>query len=393
MTKTLSLIALFALLITSVPVSAATKLTSEVPDAPSAEELKAKYQSALTSGEKVRILVVPGHEPGLGGTEYQGFYEREMVLEIAEKLAATLKANPRFEVFTTRTALEGWTSAFAEYFDEEARDIEKFVKNQKKIFERKVRDGDVEERTEEVPHAAARSDIAMRLYGVNRWANKNGIDLIVSLHINDTGGGEALRLSTSGFAIYVPDREYGNSAASMPIAEAIAKRLSFISSTSTLPIENKGIVEDQSLIAIGAYDTLAAPSLLIEYGYITEEKFLHTETRRAVSTDFSFETYRGLLDFFGDATFATRKPLILPYAWKEGKPGEGATVDTYALQIALRTLGLFPPAGKTLTECQLTGIWSPCTEEALKAFQASKGFEQTGAIGPKTKAALTASGV
>ena len=393
MTKTLSLIVLVALAITSVPVSAATKIKSEVPDAPSAEELRARYQNALVTGERVRVLVVPGHEPGLGGTEYEGFYEREMVLEIAEKFAKTLSANPRFEVSTTRDALQGWTPAFADYFDDEERNIEKFVKNQKKIFERKVRDGDVEERTEEVPHAKARDDIALRLYGINRWANENDIDLIVSLHINDTGGGEALRTSTSGYAIYVPDREYGNSAASIPVAESIANRLSLISSTSTLPIENKGVVEDQSLIAIGAYDTLAAPSVLIEYGYITEEKFLHTETRRAVSTDFAFETYRGLLDFFGDATFAARKPLILPYAWKEGEPAEGASVDTYALQIALRTLGFFPPKGKSLMECQIDGIWSSCAEDALKAFQASKGFEQTGAIGPKTKAALTAAGV
>lgn len=392
MKKIITLLAAIAFtFVGSLPVAAASA-KSQVPEAISASELQAKYAAALTSGEKVRILIVPGHEPTLGGTEYEGFYEREMVLEIAEKLAGSLSANPRFEVFTTRT-ISGWNPEFASYFKKGERKTKKFVADQKKLFEKKVKKGDIEERTEEVPHATARNDIALRLYGVNRWANENDIDLLIHLHINDTGGGEALRKSTSGYAIYVPDAGYGNSEASREVAEPIFARLSALAATSTLPIENQGIVEDQSLIAIGAYDSLAAPSVLIEYGYITEPKFLHIETRRTVSTDLAYQTYRGVQDFFKQPAPATHPSLVLPYAWVEGKHAEGASVQTYALQVALRSLGLYPPAAKTLTECPISGIWDECTTSALKAFQASRSFTQTGEIGPATKAALTAAGV
>ncbi len=393
MKRTFTLIALVSLLaLVSVPASAATKSKSAVPPAIPAAELQAKYAAALTSGEKVRILIVPGHEPTLGGTEYEGFYEREMVLEIAEKLAGSLAANPHFEVMTTRTVL-GWTPEFASYFKSGEKKTKKFVADQRKVFEKNVKKGDVEERTEEVPHATARNDIAIRLYGVNRWANENGIDLLVHLHINDTGGGEALRKSTSGYAIYVPDAQYGNGPASAPIANAIAARLSALSATSTLPIEDKGVVEDQSLIAIGSYGTLAAPSVLIEYGYITEPKFLHIETRRTVSTDLAYQTYRGIQDFFKDPSPVRYPSLVLPYAWMEGKHKDGANVHTYALQAALRSLGFYPGDGKTLTACPISGIWDECTTAAVKAFQASKNLTQTGEIGPATKAALIAAGV
>lgn len=39
-------------------------------------ELVQAYADAGNGGQKVRILVVPGHEPGFGGAVYQGVYER-----------------------------------------------------------------------------------------------------------------------------------------------------------------------------------------------------------------------------------------------------------------------------------------------------------------------------
>ena len=40
-------------------------------------ELQTKYKAATSGGPKVKILVMPGHEPNYGGTDYQGLYERE----------------------------------------------------------------------------------------------------------------------------------------------------------------------------------------------------------------------------------------------------------------------------------------------------------------------------
>src|SRR5437868_3753787 len=47
---------------------------------------------------KVKILIVPGHEPDFGGTAFGSIYERDIAVDIAEDLARLLGQNPRYEV-------------------------------------------------------------------------------------------------------------------------------------------------------------------------------------------------------------------------------------------------------------------------------------------------------
>lgn len=375
---------LLALLLGSAP-SAEAKGFKETA---TASALKAAY----TGSDPVRILIVPGHEPGYGGAVFKGVYEREIVVEVAQKLAEELRKDSKFEVIVARDN-EKWNSTFSKYFKKEAKKIKSFVSKQKKEMKKLVKQKKVKAMGEadQVDHATAPSDVALRLYGINKWVNENDVDLVVNLHVNDaTDHGPNEKGANSGFAIYVPDSQYGNGKASRPVAEAVAARLDDLSNRSTLRIENQGVVEDQELIAVGAYNSLKAPTLLIEYGYITEDRFMRPELRDILSSDYAHQTALGLYDFFGKTTSAKYATKTLPYTWSYSPVVGSAGRDVYALQAALRVLGHYPPSESSLVECPIDGIMDECTMVAIKAYQKSKGLEETGTLGPKTLQYLNA---
>ena len=362
------------------------------------QELQREYIEAGAGGDKVRILVMPGHEPEYGGAEYQGFYEREIVVEIADQLAGYLEQNQEYEVIVARSNL-AWHEDLEEYFEEEWRDIEKFVERAKRAFNRAVRKGDISLPNEEetVSHNAAPSDVALRLYGISKWANENDIDLVLHLHVNDTTDhGPNDPSKHSGFTLYVPDSQYGNGEVSTDLAEALFPRLHAMQASSTLPIEDKGIVQSQDLIAIGAFDTLTIPSVLIEYGYITEPKFTAPEVRTTMTKDFAYETYLGVQDFMGDSIVSRFATAALPFTFTQTPTVGSSSPEAYALQAALAQKGFYPAATttgatttmRTRTECPISGQMNPCTVDAISAFQKAQGWNPTGALGPMTLAAL-----
>ena len=402
-------------------------------------ELRTKYQKG-----KIRILIAAGHEPGYGGAVYQGVYEREIVVEMAEELNRLLGNNPKYEIVVTRSN-DAWNSGLKRHFDRNGRAIEKFVTAQKKATERLERRGKIKEKSDanQVQHAAAPSDVALRLYGINKWANDNKIDLVVNLHVNDApdhGPDEPSRYT--GFAVYVPDAIYGNHQTAKELGRDIADRLSALSDVSTLPGESAGVVESRDLIAVGAFGTLNVPSVLIEYGYITEPRFILPEHRRTVVKDTAYQTYLALQDFFGDEVTNPRSVAKLPTTWPEPEPLAtstpviGTTTPAIpgtptapvatpspvtpaepAMACAAFTQTLLPakdgdapdPTGavarlqtilakdKTVyPEGLVTGFFGPATLRAVQAFQkkhdiVSSGTPETtgyGAVGPRTAKAL-----
>lgn len=359
-----------------------------------AEELIASYVVASQGGEKIRILIVPGHEPDFGGTEFMGYYERELVVDIANKLATELRTDTNLEVFVAR-GNEGWNDDFTYYFDKQGRKIERFVDMHKKAMATLEKKKKLEENTAQAAHNEARSDVALRLYGINKWANENDIDLVLHLHLNDDTGHAANTPGThSGSSIYVPDRIYRNTKASKAIAEPIFERLNTTNATSTFGFETSGVLEDRELIAIGAYNTSEVPSLLIEYGYIYEPRITGAGARHEVLTDFAFQTALGVKDFFGSPGRSKFSTKVLPYQFLNDVLATSTTNDTrgiYALQTALSSLGYYPGTEAALSACPISGIVNECMAPSLKAFQAAKGLEQTGTFGPATRAALNRS--
>lgn len=354
------------------------------PEGVSTEVLKGQYAKALSSGQKVRILIVPGHEPGYGGTEFNGLYEREVAVAISNLLAQELRTDSRLEVLVAR-GNEGWNDDLTRYFDRNMDSIETFAAKYKKAFVKLVKRGKIEEKTEEVAHNTAPGDVALRLYGITKWANEHHVDLMVHVHLNDEAGHkEHIPGVQSGFAIYVPDNQYGNAKASKAVAQNVFKRLSTLNATSTMPLEDVGIVEDQELIALGAFNTSKVPSILIEYGYIYESKFTNPNVLVSVTRDLAYATALGVEDFFGAEPSVQYASRALPYTFTT----DSTAASVYALQAALRSLGYYPVKGSTLTECPVSGTLGSCTVNAITAFQASKGIKEEGILGTRTRSAL-----
>lgn len=365
-------------------------------DAITTPELRTAYQEAAAGGEKVRILVVPGHEPSFGGAQYAGYYERELVLPLSEAIATELRTDPNLEVLVSRGAL-GWNDDFERYFNRSMSSIERFVETHKKEMKKLVRRGKVDENTEQAAHNRAPDDVAYRLYGITKWSNDNDVDLMIHVHLNDTGGHpDNVPGAYTGFTIYVPDNQYGNADPSRDVAETVFKKLNTLNATSTLPIEDKGIVEDQELIALGSNNTSEVPSILVEYGYIYEPKFMREEVRPTVFRDMAYQTATGVKDFFKGTDSGKAQTRALPYTWTSDIAATSTASTTvaspgiYALQAALRGLGFYPPAPSTLINCPVDGVMGPCVISAIKAFQANKGLTQTGSLGVATRNALNA---
>lgn len=267
-------------------------------DSVTASGLRTTYDQALSTGKKVKVLIVPGHEPTLGGAEYLDMRERTMTPPLAAKIAERFKADPRFEVMVARDA-SGWNPALASYFASNGDSIVAFTKAKKAEMRRLVSANKVSTATAGVMHGTAVPEIAYRLYGINKWANENGVDVTIHIHFNNY---PRRRLNEPGayrgFTIYVPETQYSNAKATREVAMSVFKRLSTVASVSNLPKEDAGIVDDQDLIAVGSANSMDGVSMLIEYGYIYEPQFATEASRQAEYDKFARETFQGVQDFF-----------------------------------------------------------------------------------------------
>jgi N-acetylmuramoyl-L-alanine amidase len=139
------------------------------------------------------------------------------------------------------------------------------------------------------------------LYGFNKWANENKMDAVIHVHFNDYQRKNKWTVGTrTGFAIYMPEVQMVNSHESVLLAANIFEELKKKYDTSNYKRELKGLVPDQTLIALGANGTLSenVRSVLIEYGYIYEKKFRNYTTRHQAYADMANLTATGIKDHF-----------------------------------------------------------------------------------------------
>jgi len=243
-----------------------------------------------------------------------------------------------------------------------------------------------------VEHIDAPSESAIKLYGINKWSNENGIDIILHVHFNDEPTRKYNREGKyAGFAIYVPERQFSNSKASYELAENVFDSLKSRFPQSDMPLEEKGIVEDQELIAIGAYNSLDGAVLFIEYSYIYEPQFINKTTRSIALKEAALQTYLGIREFFGNEISGndeTRK-ILFPYAWERNlEYGMRGNKDVFLLQMALLIEGVYPPEGSTKQDCPISSNFLDCTKRAVESFQKKYDIEQAGIVGPLTRAQL-----
>ncbi len=351
-------------------------------------QLQEKYNNeSPTSNSKVRIVIVPGHEPNYGGAEFGDLKERDLTVSLADDLARFLRENGKYDVIVARTA-DAWNPTFADYFKNSWNSIIDWQKAHKDESLRILSSGPPQA-PPKVYHNSAPNDVAYRLYGITKWSNENNVDIIIHIHLNDYPG-HAWKVpgKYSGFSIYTPETQYANGTTTYAISEAVFKRLKKYNPVSDFPGESDGIVEERELIAVGASNTADAASMLLEYGYLYEPQFTNPDTRKLALEDLAFQTYIGLEDFFNPngskSLAALYDTLVLPHNWKWVlSENSKANEDIYALQTALLVDGVYPPTDKSKNDCPRTGKIGPCTISAVKAFQKKYNINENG-IGEKT---------
>jgi N-acetylmuramoyl-L-alanine amidase len=352
--------------------------------------LRQKYARAARGDSKVKILIVPGHDNDSWGTEFRGVREAEMSAAVGEELARLLSGDPQYEPVLVRTR-QDYAKEFRDYFIAERAAVQGFVANKKQVMKDLVKAGMIH-RAQGVVHNAAPFEVVWKLYGINQWANDNRADIVLHLHFNDYPGRPYARVGRyNGFSIYVPETQFSNARASRAVAESLFTQFSKFFAASNFPLEDSGIVPDQDLIAVGAYNTLDAAGLLIEYGYIYEERFKNAAIREAFLKELALQTYIGLNNFFGNPKEALRRypTTFLPYAW-ETPLSDGATAQqsVLSLQAALLFEEFYPPEGDKRA-CPLMGSFGPCTARAVVRFQQKHSISPaTGVAGELTLSKL-----
>ena len=266
-------------------------------DSSTPESLMRVFRDAHASGRKVNILIVPGHDNQYSGAAYGGIREADLTLALGKMLLFLFKNDPYIQAEITRDEL-GYTPQFASYFKNERERIIAFRDAQMSLMRTYVADGLIETNTI-VSHNTAASEVSIRLYGINKWANEHNMDIVLHIHFNDNPRTNRNKPGAyRGFSIYVPERQYSNAKGSKVLADALKKRLGEHYSASSMPLEKVGVIEDQELIAIGSNNSLDSAVVLTEYAYIYEPPIQKKETRNYALAVFALQTYFAVQDLF-----------------------------------------------------------------------------------------------
>lgn len=312
-----------------------------------------KIQSR-SANRLVNILVVPGHDDESYGTRFATLKEVELNRILARKLFNYLSKEEGVNPVLASDE-NGYNPIFETYFLSEKESIEEFISKSKESFSEKI----LTEHLENVDndfHNIADSEVAYRLYGINRWVNIQDFDLVIHIHFNDHRGRKKSQVGKyEGFSIYTPGPHFENHELSRILADAIFGELRKIRPVSNLESEAEGIIEDHELIALGANESLEAGSILIEYGYIYEPIFTDP-LRRDTSLDYlAYATYSGIMKSMNE------NPLTKEYSQPNVSKNK-TTNNNLIWQFQKALEGLYPPADKTLRDCPITGHFGKCSQ-------------------------------
>lgn len=251
----------------------------------------------VSNSDGFKLVVVPGHEPSDGGAHYGDLYERDMNVELAERVAELMRSKDGYSVFVSRTRVS-WNPLMLEYFDANRKDILDFKNRSQNLYRLFQSAGLITKVEDRMPHAEINDESAVKLYGLNRWANENEADLLIHVHFNDSSRRDpSLPGKNRGFTIFVPESQLKNSLASKAAATFIYAALEKRFDPQGSSGYRLGLLEDQSLIALGAFDTLESPSVLIEYAYIYEGILGSPEMREKTLSAMAEATLEGIEDY------------------------------------------------------------------------------------------------
>jgi hypothetical protein len=340
-----------------------------------------RKQPLRTTEEPIRILIVPGHDERNRGALFEGVWEDTMNVAVATQLHALFTADEQFSSTLLRTE-NGYREDFRTYLQEHSSGIQHEVAAKKAEMHALIAQGLVES-YQTVHHNTALPEVAHTLYAINLYANEQEYDIVLHLHFNDYPGSRG-EYKYSGFAVYVPEQQYSNAAASTALGTSIAAQLSTQFPTSNYPPEEGGIVESQSLIAVGAYNTLDSTVAFIEYGYIYENQFQLAGVRDVVFAELAAHTYHGVKHFLSeDDPTPLRIFDPVTHLTQPLETGD-ESLAVFALQRILHERGYYPPTGEDVYSCPISAYFGSCTARAIRTFQADHQLPTTGYFGEMT---------
>ncbi len=301
----------------------------------------------------VNVLIVPGHDDEHVGTWYKNLREVDLNRQLAENLYEYLLQEEGINpVLASDT--KGYNPIFDAYFVRERDQIEDFMEKKKEEFDRKIASGEVSV-SEEDFHNPAPGDMALRLYGINRWVNEADFDLVIHIHFNDHAGRNKNRVGkNTGFSIYTPSQEFENYELSRRLADSVFAELKKIRPVSDLKAEEAGVIEDRELIALGSNESLEAGSILVEYGYIYESIFTDSALRKVSLDNMAYATYAGIKNLLGENPMPKENAQVKTTKNK-------TTAANLEWQFQKAFAGEYPPAGETLRDCPIAGFFGACS--------------------------------
>lgn len=337
------------------------------PETITPEDIKSKYQT-----QKVRVLLIPGHDNVYSGAQFGTLEEADLSIRVGRYLYELFEKDSHFEVTTTRNFTSGeYTNQFNNYFAKEKDSILSFMRQRRELMKDLLSSGAIKENVT-IEHNFAPGDTAVKLYGINKWANENNIDLSLHIHFNDYPGRRWNRPGKyTGFSIYVPEEQYSNARASRELAVSVSEQLKKYFPVSNFPKESEIIIEAQELIALGSNASQEGGAVLVEYGYIYESRFINSRVRNKITNELALQTYQGIKKYF-DPQYSKSgfQTSLLPHKFNQNlTKGIRANTDVLALQAALQAEGLYPPDNRNLNSCPINGNFGPCTEAAVISFQ------------------------
>ncbi|MFA6301413.1 MAG: N-acetylmuramoyl-L-alanine amidase [Candidatus Paceibacterota bacterium] len=249
-----------------------------------------------TAANPLTILLVPGHDPDTGGASFKGVYERDLAVDVANNIAILLERDLRYKIIVARDK-QAWSPVFADYFVNDKQAILDFKNEHQTAYDLLVASGEEIVVPDMGEHTLVNPRVAVELYGTNKWANENDVDLIIHLHFNNsTRRNTKLPGPRHGFVMYIPQKQNVNAASSRVIAQYIYNELKKKFSPEA-PGYYNSLFEDHSLIALGAFNTLDKPAVLIEYEYIYDKVLQDKTSRDNALEQMAEQTVAGIKDY------------------------------------------------------------------------------------------------
>lgn len=348
-------------------------------------ELASSKKDNLSNNSKIKIMVVPGHDDKYSGAIYGDITEADMNLQVAENLKKFLEKEKGIKVTLIRDK-DGYNEDFLNYMTTSGEEIKDFYESATVKMDELIKSGKLKTYSQ-VQHNFAPTEVRHTLYSINKYVNENDFDIVLHIHFNDYPGRSGSGGKYSGFSIYAPEKQYSNSKDSMEFAKNLYNQFSLWFPVSNLKGESTGIVPTQDLIAIGSKNTVEAAAVLLEFGYIYENRF-HNLTKELIFEELAFQTYKGIINYlnkqdeqqkttsldynkilnelFGESfdSSIARRQVMYDY-YTDDRNDEGVL----ALQLYLREKGLYPVYGPSdMNNCPIDGVFGICTKAALDLF-------------------------